>query len=182
MQPKACVTLAGMAAPSACGAGAWRAVFVAQHLVAERIEESLAEAGLPPLSWYDVLLTVASAPDKRLRMFEVAEGIVMSRSGLTRLVDRIEKGGYLRRESCPSDRRGTHLALTDEGEALLQRALPVYAAAVEQHFLRHLGDAAAVETLLQPVVEAARASRKACGNECPDAAATAVAPVAVSAA
>ena len=162
MQPAACVTIAGMDASPACGAGAWRAVFVAQHLVAERIEESLAEAGLPPLSWYDVLLTVANAPGQRLRMFEVAEGIVMSRSGLTRLVDRIEKGGYLRREMCPSDRRGTHLALTDDGESLLQRALPVYSAAVQQHFMRHLGDAGGVESALQPVVEALRSARQGC--------------------
>lgn len=153
-------------ANTACGAGAWRAVFVSHHLVVERIEESLAEAGLPPLSWYDVLLTVAKAPDQRLRMFEVADGIVMSRSGLTRLVDRIESSGYLRRETCPSDRRGTHLALTAEGEELLQRALPVYTAAVQQHFLRHLPDAGAVETVLQPVIDAARASRKACTAEC----------------
>lgn len=159
---------------NACGHGAWRAVFVAQHLVAERVEESLAAAGLPPLSWYDVLLTVASAPGKRLRMFEVAEGIVMSRSGLTRLVDRIENAGYLRRETCPSDRRGTHLALTDDGQLLLERALPVYTAAIQEHFLRHLADPQAVITALQPVVDAARAVREVCPDACPDKAATAL--------
>jgi DNA-binding MarR family transcriptional regulator len=99
-------------------------------------------------------------------MFEVAEGIVMSRSGLTRLVDRIEKAGLLRREMCPSDRRGTHLALTDEGDDLLRRALPVYSTAIREHFLRYLPDPSAVETALQPVVDAARASRKACVAEC----------------
>jgi DNA-binding MarR family transcriptional regulator len=166
---------------AACGAGAWRAVFISHHLVVERIEEALGEAGLPPLSWYDVLLTVASAPGKRLRMFEVAEGIVMSRSGLTRLVDRIESAGLLRRENCPSDRRGTHLALTDEGEAMLERALPVYSAAIEEHFLRHLTDPDAVAEVLQPVVDAARASRKACG-ESACAASEAVAGAAASAA
>lgn len=154
------------AEPNACGAGAWRAVFVSHHLVVERIEEALANAGLPPLSWYDVLLTVAGAPEQRLRMFEVAEGIVMSRSGLTRLVDRIESGGLLRRETCPNDRRGTHLALTPEGEAMLERALPVYTAAIQEHFLRHLADPGAVETVLQPVIDAARAARKPCTAEC----------------
>lgn len=145
---------------NACGHGAWRAVFVAQHLVAERIEEALAAAGLPQLSWHDVLLTLANAPGKRLRMFEVAEGIVMSRSGLTRLVDRIEAAGYLRRESCPSDRRGTQLALTDDGELLLERARPVYVAAIEEHFMRHLADPNAVSAVLQPVVDALRAERE----------------------
>ena len=154
------------AEPNVCGAGAWRAVFVAHHLVVERIEEALADAALPPLSWYDVLLTVARAPDQRLRMFEVAEGIVMSRSGLTRLVDRIESGGLLRRETCPSDRRGTHLALTEQGEEMLQRALPVYTAAIQEHFLRHLADPGAVETVLGPVIDAARAARKRCTAEC----------------
>lgn len=172
-----------MDASPACGAGAWRAVFVAQHLVAERIEESLAEAGLPPLSWYDVLLTVANAPGQRLRMFEVAEGIVMSRSGLTRLVDRIEKGGYLRREMCPSDRRGTQLALTDDGRAVLERARPVHAAAIQEHFLRHLADPNAVAAVLQPVVDALRAERQGCcESACPGAEAPAAAgatPVAV---
>ena len=150
----------------ACAAGSWRAVFVAHHLVAERIEEALAAAKLPPLAWYDVLLTLAGAPGRRLRMFEVAEGIAMSRSGLTRLVDRIESGGLLRRETCASDRRGTQLALTGEGEAMLERALPVYTAAVEQHFLCHLADPGAVETVLQPVIDAARAVRKPCTAEC----------------
>lgn len=150
----------------ACGASAWRAVFVSHHLVSERIEEALADAGLPPLSWYDVLLTVAGAPGRRLRMFEVAEGIVMSRSGLTRLVDRIERGGLLCRETCPSDRRGTHLALTEKGEVLLRQAAPVYTAAIQEHFLRHLADPATVETALQPVIDAARAAGKPTTAEC----------------
>ena len=149
------------AAPDGCESGAWRAVFVAHHLVSERIEEALAGAGLPPLSWYDVLFTVAGAPGQRLRMFEVAEGIVMSRSGLTRLVDRIERAGLLRRETCPSDRRGTQLALTEQGEALLRQAAPVYTAAIEEHFLRHLADPAAVVTALQPVIDAVRVTAEA---------------------
>ena len=184
MQLFACVTLQGMESGSpACPHGAWRSVFVAQHLVAERIEEALAAAGLPQLAWYDVLLTVASAPGKRLRMFEVAEGIVMSRSGLTRLVDRIESAGYLRRETCPSDRRGTQLALTDDGELLLERAGPVYKAAIEEHFMRHLPDPNAVAAVLQPVVDALRAERQGCcETACAEAeaqAAAAVAPAAV---
>lgn len=167
MQSDRSVTLPPMTAePNACAAGAWRAVFVAHHLVVERIEEALADAALPPLSWYDVLLTVARGPDQRLRMFEVAEGIVMSRSGLTRLVDRIERDGLLRRETCPSDRRGTHLALTEQGEELLRRAAPIYTAAIQEHFLRHLADPGAVETVLGPVIDAARAARKPCTAEC----------------
>ena len=67
MQLSACVTLHGMESGSpACPHGAWRSVFVAQHLVAERIEEALAAAGLPQLAWYDVLLTVADTPVARL--------------------------------------------------------------------------------------------------------------------
>lgn len=166
MQLSACVTLEAMeSGHTACGHGAWRSVFVAQHLVAERIEEALAAAGLPQLAWYDVLLTAASAPGKRLRMFEVAEGIVMSRSGLTRLVDRIESAGYLRRETCPSDRRGTQLALTEDGELLLERARPVYIAAIDEHFMRHLPDPNAVAAVLQPVVDALRAERQGCCGE-----------------
>ncbi|MEO5832609.1 MAG: hypothetical protein ABIR83_04470, partial [Nakamurella sp.] len=68
--------------------------------------------------------------------------------------------------TCPSDRRGTQLALTDQGEELLRRAAPVYTAAVQEHFLRHLADPAAVESVLGPVIDAARAAGKPCSAEC----------------
>ena len=119
---------------------AWRALITANALVLERIERALAEAGLPPLGWYDVLLELSGAPNGRLRMHELARAVVLSRSGLTRLVDRLERNGLLRREPDPDDRRGSYAEITDEGGATLRRMWPVYAAGIAEHFGRHLTD------------------------------------------
>jgi len=119
---------------------AWRAFITAHALVIERIERELAEAGLPPLGWYDVLLELSVAPDRRLRMHELARAVVLSRSGLTRLVDRLERAGLLRREPDLADRRGSFAVLTDEGAAMRERMWPVYARGIAEHFGKHLGD------------------------------------------
>lgn len=119
---------------------AWRAFITAHALVIERIERELAEAGLPPLGWYDVLLELSVAPDRRLRMHELARAVVLSRSGLTRLVDRLERASLLRREPDPADRRGSFAVLTDEGAAVRERMWPVYARGIAEHFGKHLGD------------------------------------------
>ena len=119
---------------------AWRALITAHARVVERIERALVEAGLPPLGWYDVLLELSAAPDRRLRMHELARAVVLSRSGLTRLVDRLEKAGLLVREPTPEDGRGFFAVLTDEGRGTLRRMWPVYAAGIAEHFGRHLTD------------------------------------------
>ena len=94
---------------------AWRALITAHAAAVEGIERGLLEAGLPPLSWYDVLLELSAAPGCRLRMHELARAVVLSRSGLTRLVDRLAKAGLLRREPDPEDGRGSFAVLTEEG-------------------------------------------------------------------
>jgi len=119
---------------------AWRAFITAYALVMERIERELAEAGLPPLGWYDVLLELSVAPERRLRMHELARAVVLSRSGLTRLVDRLEQAGLLRREPDPADRRGSFAILTDEGAAMRERMWPIYARGIAEHFGKHLND------------------------------------------
>ena len=121
-------------------AAAWRGLITANALVLEKIERALAKAGLPPLGWYDVLLELSGAPDGRLRMHELARAVVLSRSGLTRLVDRLEGAGLLRREPDPADRRGSYAAITEDGKEMLRRMWPVYAAGIAEHFGRHLGD------------------------------------------
>lgn len=119
---------------------AWRALITANALVLEKIERSLVEAGLPPLGWYDVLLELSGASDGRLRMHELARAVVLSRSGLTRLVDRLERAGLLRREPDPADRRGSYATITKDGRAMLRRMWPVYAAGIAEHFGEHLTD------------------------------------------
>jgi len=119
---------------------AWRAFITAYAVAIEGIERGLAEAGLPPLGWYDVLLELSVAPGRRLRMYELASAVVLSRSGLTRLVDRLERAGLLRREPTPDDRRGSFAVLTREGEEMRRRMWPVYARGIAEHFGGHLGD------------------------------------------
>lgn len=137
---------------------AWRALITANALVLEKIERALTEAGLPPLGWYDVLLELSGVPDGRLRMHELARAVVLSRSGLTRLVDRLEGAGLLRREPDPADRRGSYASITEDGREMLRRMWPVYAAGIAEHFGRHLTDeeSRVVASALGRVADAAR--------------------------
>jgi DNA-binding MarR family transcriptional regulator len=114
---------------------AWRALLNAHATMTRRIEDALSEAGLPPLAWYDVLWPVYQGENRRLRMRDLAEAVVtISRSGLTRLVDRIVDAGMLERDATPGDRRGTDVILTDAGADLLKAMWPVYAKTVNAHF------------------------------------------------
>ena len=133
---------------------AWRAFLNAHAAVIERVEQSLAANNLPTLSWYDVLWPLHRAPGRKLRMHELAaEVVTISRSGLTRLVDRLEAAGVVRREPSPGDRRGTVVALTREGSSLLRRMWPVYAAEVSRSFVDVLdeGEANALREILARV-------------------------------
>ncbi|MDQ1713957.1 MAG: hypothetical protein QOE45_3407 [Frankiaceae bacterium] len=114
---------------------AWRS-FLRTHAKVTRIldAELSAECDLP-LGSYEVLLFLNEAPDRRLRMTDLADRAVLSRSGLTRLVDRLERDGLIRRESCPSDARGTNAVLTDEGYDRLRAAAPVHLRGVREHLL-----------------------------------------------
>lgn len=121
---------------------AWRAFINAHASVIARIEDELAAAGQVPLTTYDVLVVLAEAPDRRLRMNELARRVVvLSRSGVTRLADRLEAEGLLRRERTVEDRRGAYAVLTDAGQAALDSARPVYAHGIVQHFAGFLEDA-----------------------------------------
>ena len=112
---------------------AWRTFLRAHSTVVRALEaELLAEHDLP-LASYDVLVQLSEAPDRRLRMTELADRVLLSRSGLTRLADRLEREGLLTREPCPSDARGTLAVLTDAGLARLRKAWPTHLRGVEQH-------------------------------------------------
>ncbi len=119
---------------------AWRAFPTAHAAVVGRLEQELAAAEVIPLTWYDVLIELYEAPDRRLRLHELADAVVLSRSGLTRLVDRLAAADLLQREPDPADRRGAFAVLTPEGAAALRRAWPVYARGIAAHFARHLND------------------------------------------
>ena len=93
-----------------------------------------------PLSHYDVLLQVSCAPGQRMRMCELADGVLLSRSGLTRLVDRMAKDGLLERCACEDDARGSFACLTPAGRARLDEARPTHLAAVRELFLSSFSD------------------------------------------
>ncbi|AIE86137.1 MarR family winged helix-turn-helix transcriptional regulator [Fimbriimonas ginsengisoli] len=117
---------------------AWIAFFVAHGALSKKIDRDMVEAGVVPMDTYDILLTLEMAPEKRLRMSELADRALLSRSGITRLVDRLERDGLLGRQSCPSDRRACHAVITEKGLAERERAWPVYRKSIAQHFASHL--------------------------------------------
>jgi DNA-binding MarR family transcriptional regulator len=132
----------------------WRGFLNAHAILVQRIEQDLKSHGLPPLGWYDVLWPLQRAEGKRLRINELAQEVVLSRTGLVRLVDRIEAAGLLRREPVPEDGRGSYAVITKEGAATLRRMWPVYRRHIQQDFLDPLGgDAGRVRTALERIVE-----------------------------
>src|SRR5262249_31960556 len=117
---------------------AWARFVVAQSLLVERIEAAFAESGMPSLDWYDMLWVLESAEHGRLRMADLAERAVVSRSNVTRLADRLEKAGLVVRMNCPMDGRSTFCVLTDKGRALRARMWTVYRKQIESLFGEHL--------------------------------------------
>ncbi|NJK49074.1 MarR family transcriptional regulator [Candidatus Gracilibacteria bacterium] len=118
----------------------WRLFITVNVKLLDRIEAKFSQAGLPTMEWYDVLLTLKESPEHRLRLSELAEQVLLSRSNLTRLVDRLEKAGLLYREACPSDRRGTFAVITEAGLAMQREMWVVYAEGIAEYFGSHLDD------------------------------------------
>ncbi len=118
--------------------GAWRGLLRVHSGMTKALDAELVREHGLPLSSYEVLLFLADAPDGRLRMSELAEGVLLSRSGLTRLVDRMERDGLLRRERCEDDARGYHALITDKGRELFRRARRTHLDGVRERFLSHL--------------------------------------------
>jgi DNA-binding MarR family transcriptional regulator len=116
----------------------WRAFLNAHARVTRAIGHDLAEAGLPDLSWYDLLWTLYRQPGRSLRVKQLADEVVLSPTAMSRFVDRVEAAGYVRRAPDPDDRRALQVTLTDAGVDLLRRMWPVYAEGIERHFAAEL--------------------------------------------
>lgn len=123
---------------------AWRALYEVHGLVTRRIENDLHAAGAGSLSDYAVLYALYEAPEKRLRLAELADAGMLSRSGLTRLVDRLESNGYLRREPYPGDKRGTLAVLTNAGIDEMRRIWAIYSAGIARYFAASVTETEAV--------------------------------------
>jgi DNA-binding MarR family transcriptional regulator len=114
--------------------------FVATNAAINReLEARLMGAHGLTLSDYDVLVQLARAPERKLRNIELAKAVVLTRSGVTRLVDGLEKDGLVMRASCPSDKRGSFVALTPEGASRLREAASTHLAGVRELFVEQLG-------------------------------------------
>lgn len=119
---------------------AWRTFLTAHARIVAKLEQELDVEHRLQLTWYEVLLLLREAPRGRLRMHELAESRLLSRSAATRLVDRMEAASLVERETSAHDRRGTFVSLTPEGLAALRRTAPVHLRGIEEHFVRHLSD------------------------------------------
>lgn len=118
--------------------GAWRTFLRAHARVLRELERELQSEERLALTDYDVLVQLAAAGERRLRMSELADRLLLSRSGATRLVDRLVTEGLVERASCESDRRGQWASLTDAGYRRLRQASPTHLRGVAAHFLDRL--------------------------------------------
>jgi DNA-binding MarR family transcriptional regulator len=153
---------------------AWKGLHRAQAHLRRELEARLTEVGGGlGIGEYDVLIALSQAPGRASRMSDLAERMVMTSGGFTRLVDRLVRAGYVSRQRCPDDGRGSLAVLTDEGAGLIERLVPARAEQVRRLFLDHLDAedvrrmAAAWERIAGPEAEGAPsgcgAAEDACG-------------------
>src|SRR4051794_13267177 len=138
----------------------WGTLTRTHAAITERLQAALAQADFPPLPWYEVLATIAEAPEQRLKMGELAEALVITRGGLTKLVDRLIKAGLLKRTFCETDRRVSYATLLPAGVELLAEMRPVVRGELAAAFTANLTVAEADE--LRATMERIRGS--ACGT------------------
>jgi DNA-binding MarR family transcriptional regulator len=139
---------------------AWGALTRTHAAIVGRLQEALAASDFPPLPWYEMLATVAEAPEQRMKMGDLAEAMVITRGGLTKLVDRLIKAGLMERTFCETDRRVSYATLLPAGLDLLSEMRPVVVAELEVAFAANLSDRQADE--LRGMLEQVRSS--ACGT------------------
>lgn len=147
----------------------WVRFLAAHSAITHELEAQLMGAHGLTLSDYDVLVQLARAPEQRLRNIELANAIVLTRSGVTRLVDGLERDGLVMRISCPSDKRGTLVQLTDEGMARLREATGTHLDGVRELFLERIGPGGreTMDALLRELPGAAECESRACMADVP---------------
>ena len=135
---------------------AWRAVLLAQSRALRAIERDLSDANMISLAWYDVLLELNAATDRRLRMQDLAARAVLSRTRVSRIVSELEHEGHVERVPDPHDGRATLAAITPSGRAALTRAAPHYLRGIDKHFNRYLTPTGRLQVAkhLQRVIDA----------------------------
>lgn len=134
---------------------AWAALLRVHAVLVPLLDRQLREAVDLPLAWYDILLELHAAPGRQLRMSDLGEQVVLSRTRVSRVVDELAAARLVRRQANPDDQRSALATLTNAGARRLRRAAPVYRAAIAHHFTDHLSDdSAVVARALQRVLAA----------------------------
>lgn len=111
---------------------AWVLLIRAQQVLLGQVESALKDAGMPPLPWYDVLLELSRTPNTGLRQYEIGERVLLNKHNLSRLIDRLESEGLVKREACDMDGRGNIVKITGKGARVKQMMWPVYAKAIQE--------------------------------------------------
>ena len=124
---------------------AWRAFLVATNLLYDQLDRELQRDAGFPHGYYEILVRLSEAPGRRLRMSQLAERSQSSRSRISHAVARLEEAGWVSREECATDRRGSFAVLTDEGFAALEAAAPGHVEGVRRHFFDPLTDEQVVQ-------------------------------------
>jgi DNA-binding MarR family transcriptional regulator len=121
-------------------ARAWTGLLRAHAVLMRDVDGELRAAHDLPLSWYDVLAAVASAPQGRVRMGELADSVMLTPAGLSGLIDRLERSGLVERRPCDGDARGTYAVVTVEGLRQLEHARPTHREAIRHHYTSRFDD------------------------------------------
>lgn len=140
---------------------AWIALARTHAAVRGRLEEALTAAGMPPMAWFEVLVQLSRAPERRMKMGDLAEALVITRGGLTKLVDRLIKAGLLERTFCETDRRVSYATLLPAGAELMEEMRPVAGTELQAAFSANLSTAQAKQ--LRELLDRVRDT--ACGIE-----------------
>jgi DNA-binding MarR family transcriptional regulator len=146
---------------------AWTLFLESYRRVIVALDDELQAERDLPLAYYDVLIQLFYAPDRRLRMNQLASVVLLSKSGLTRLVDRMEAAGLVERASSPTDRRGSFAVLTPRGEQVFRKAAPVHLDGIHRHFSCHL-TATEAKTLARVLEKVREPLRRAAECALPD--------------
>lgn len=116
------------------GVAAWSAFLRAHAAAVRAVDQDVQRDAHLPLAWYDVLLELNAAPGRRMRMYDLGEAVVLSRTRVSRVVDELVAAGFVCREPNPDDRRSSFAVLTDTGRRAFRRAAPVYLRAIGRWF------------------------------------------------
>ncbi len=133
----------------------WRAFLTAHARITRRLDEELRAEHDISLAEYDALLTIADAPERTIRMRQLADRVLLSKSGVTRLIDRLVLDGLVERRACASDARGAEAVLTAAGLDRLRHASRTHLRGIDEHFLAAVGpdDLASIQRSMQSVAD-----------------------------